>query len=299
MRGVTDEPAQLQVWLPRGLAVLAAALLGLGLVMWVAANWADFGRSGRFGLLQAAVLASTLAAAAKPRWRAPAALLTLAATGALFAYFGQTYQTGADAWQLFALWAALSLPLALAARSDVLWVPWALVAAVAVALWVQTHTAYRWRVESSDLGVHVIGFALLLLLGMALSRPLARFTGAGLWAWRTAALLAVGVLLIAALGALFGSTVRPQYPLGLAVLAVAAVLSATRKRFFDVAVLSAVVLGLDILLVAGLGRWLLDVAHLSHEPAVALLLIGLAAALLLSLSVQQVMRLARRHGGLT
>ena len=296
---MATEPAQLNAWLPRGLAVLAAALLGLGLVMWVAANWADFGRTGRFALLQAAVLASAFAAAAKPGWRTPAALLALIATGALFAYFGQTYQTGADAWQLFALWAALALPLALAARSDAVWAPWALVAAGAVALWVQTHTGYRWRVEAGDLGVHGIGYGLLLLLCVGLSQPLARWTGAGLWAWRTAALLAVVVVLIAALGALFGSTVRPQYALGLAVLGVAAALSAARRRFFDVAVLSAVALSLDALLVAALGRWLFDVPRRSGEPIMELLLIGAVAAVLLALSVQQVMRLARRNGALT
>ena len=296
---MSGEPSQLGLWLPRGLAVLAAALFGLGLVMWVAANWADFGRAGRFALLQGAVLASACAAAARTAWRTPAALLALIATGVLFAYFGQTYQTGADTWQLFALWAALALPLALATRSDAVWAPWALVAAGAVALWVQTHTGHRWRVDAGDLGVHLIGFGLLLLLCAGLSQPLARWTGAGLWAWRTAALLAVAVLLVAALGALFSSPVRPQYWMGLVVLAVAAVLAALPRRFFDVFVISAVALGMDTLLVAGLARWLFDDPRRSTEPIMELLLIGAAAAVLLALSVQQVMRLARRHGGLT
>jgi len=44
--------------------------------------------------------------------------------GGLFAYFRQTYQTGADAWQLFALWAALGLPLCLGVGSVVPWAPW-------------------------------------------------------------------------------------------------------------------------------------------------------------------------------
>ena len=139
-------------------------------------------------------------------------------------------------------------------------------------------------------------FGLLLLLCVGLSQPLTRFTGAGLWAWRTAALLAVLILLAAALGALFSSTVRPQYALGLVLLGVAAGLSAARPRFFDVAVLSAVALGLDALLVAGLGRWLFDSPRQSGEPIMELLLIGGAAAVLLALSVQQVMRLARRNG---
>ena len=68
----------------------------------------------------------------RPALRAPLALLAFLGTGGLFAYFGQTYQTGADAWQLFALWGALALPLCLGARSDALWAPWALVVMTAI-----------------------------------------------------------------------------------------------------------------------------------------------------------------------
>ena len=87
-------------------------------------------RRPSYALLAAAAVA-VLAAAARPALRVPGALAALLATGALFAYFGQTYQTGADPWQLFALWALLTLPLALAARSDALWLPWCLVAMAA------------------------------------------------------------------------------------------------------------------------------------------------------------------------
>ena len=79
-------------------------------------------------------------AAWRPAARAPLALLALLGIGGLFAYFGQTYQTGADPWQLFAWWAALALPLCLGVRSDVLWAPWAAVAVGAISLWVHAHT---------------------------------------------------------------------------------------------------------------------------------------------------------------
>jgi len=41
--------------------------------------------------------------------------------GALMAYFGQTYQTGADPWQLFFNWALLGLPWVLISRFSPLW----------------------------------------------------------------------------------------------------------------------------------------------------------------------------------
>lgn len=96
LAGLGDEPRALKRWLPLGLAVLAAALLGLGLIFWIAANWETLGRFGRFAVLQGAIVAMGIGALARPAWRAPLALVVLLATGALFAYFGQTYQTGAD-----------------------------------------------------------------------------------------------------------------------------------------------------------------------------------------------------------
>ena len=45
-------------------------------------------------------------------------------TGALFALIGQSYQTGADPWQLFAIWAVLITPWACIARSSALWILW-------------------------------------------------------------------------------------------------------------------------------------------------------------------------------
>lgn len=296
LAGLGAEPPRLAQWLPRGLAVLAAALLGLGLIMWVAANWADFGRSGRFALLQGLIVLSGVAAAWTPAWRAPLALLALIGIGALFAYFGQTYQTGADAWQLFALWAALALPLALAARSDVVWAPWALLTTLAIALWMQAHTGRRWLVAPADLPVHLLGFGLLLLLNLLLSPWLARWSGAGPWSRRTAACLSVLVVVLVALAGLFLSIrIGAQYGLGLLLLALAAALLSTR-RGFEVFTLSAVALGLNGLLLAGSARWLFRDWSGGGEPIVELLMLGLLAAVLLAASVQLIMRLARRNG---
>jgi len=53
---------------------------------------------------------------------ARAALLALGLSfGALFALYGQIYQTGADSWELFRAWALVLLPLALLGRQNGLW----------------------------------------------------------------------------------------------------------------------------------------------------------------------------------
>ncbi len=289
----TSEPAALARWLPRGLAVLAAALLGFGLVMWIAANWETLGRAARFALLMGLVGVMGAGAALRPAARAPLALLALLGIGALFAYFGQTYQTGADPWQLFALWAVLALPLCLGARSEVLWAPWALVVATAISLWTHAHLGHRWRVQPEDLRTHALAWLLGVLLVGWLSRPLQRFTGAGWWSLRTAATLVVVMTTAAALGGLFHDRVAPHYALGLLVMVAAAGLLCLRVAF-DVFVLSAVALSLNTLLVAGLSRLLFN----DHrgDPIGSLLLIGLVAAGLLAASVSAILKLSQRHG---
>ena len=292
LAGLGDEPRALKRWLPLGLAVLAAALLGLGLIFWIAANWETLGRFGRFAVLQGAIVAMGIGALARPAWRAPLALVVLLATGALFAYFGQTYQTGADPWQLFALWAALALPLALAVRSDLLWAPWTLVAFVAIALWIHAHTGHRWRVEPDDLAVHLLGWAAAGAIVLAMSALARRFTGAGVWALRTAVTLAVVVIASTALAGLFSRSVATHYGFGLLVLAALAAAFVPR-RSIDVFALSAVALGLNTLAVAGLGRLLFENAH--GDPIGRLFLLGALAAGMLAASVNGVLRLARAH----
>ena len=289
--GFQREPARLAHWLPRGVAVLGAALLGMGLICWVAANWEDFGRMGRFALLQGVFAAACLGAFAVPKARVPLLLLALLAIGGLFAYFGQTYQTGADPWQLFALWAVLALPLCFVARSDVLWTPWMLVLSTAATLWMQAQARHSWRIDSADLGIFVSGWLAVLLACAFVSPLLARWTGAGNWALRLGLVLATILITGTAVSALFGNEIESPYWAGLGLLLVAGVLLAT-GRFFDVFGLSAVALGINTLLVGGLTHVLFN----GHGDGVgALTVLGLLAAVLLALTVQGILWRTRRE----
>lgn len=108
-----------------------------GMVFFIAANWDAFAVLGRFALLQG-VLVVCIAAAL---WRPPplplgryALLLAFIATGSLLALFGQTYQTGADVYELFLTWAVLGLAIVVAGQWSVTWAAWALVLNVALLL---------------------------------------------------------------------------------------------------------------------------------------------------------------------
>lgn len=290
--GLNREPPQLAYWLPRGVAVLAAALGGFGVILWIAANWETLGRFGRFALLQALFLVMCGGALLKPSARVPLGLMALLTIGGLFAYFGQTYQTGADPWQLFAVWAVLALPLTLSVRSDVLWTPWALIVSTGISLWVYAHTSHNWRVEPQDLHIYAMAWSAALGLTLALSPVFKRWSGSGLWAMRTAVTLATVMITTTSLGALFANEMALLYGLGLGLLASAAFALASRQ-LFEIFGLSAVGLGLNVLLIFGLGKLLFHDTRGDNWIG-AMLLLGLAAAGLLAGTVSVLLRLSRR-----
>jgi uncharacterized membrane protein len=292
LAGLHAQPVRLRERLPGAIAVLAAALGGLGVIMWIAANWDSLGRIGQFALLQGLVLVACAGALWRPAARAPLGLLALLAIGGLFAYFGQTYQTGADPWQLFALWSLLALPLCLAVRSDVLWAPWALVTMTAISLWVHAHAGPGWFEQVGDLQVHLSGWGAAVVMILALRMAPRSFTGAGAWPVRVAITLAVVQISFTGMLGLIPSTPAPHYMLALLMLAAAAAAFAQREAF-DVYALSAVALGVNSLLVGGLARLMLEG---DGDLIGSLLLIGIAAACLLAASVSLILWLNRTRG---
>jgi uncharacterized membrane protein len=116
---------------------IGVALLLAGIVFFFAFNWADLHRFAKLGLVGACIIASAGYAAAVGLERLSGKSALAAATvlvGPLWAVFGQTYQTGADPWNLFAAWAALTLPWVVGARFALLWLVWIAIADTALVL---------------------------------------------------------------------------------------------------------------------------------------------------------------------
>jgi len=128
-------------FLDRVLLFMGVAGLGAGAIFFFAYNWQDLGRYAKFALIEVPILALLALA-----WRtgvdglAGKATLLLASllVGALLALVGQTYQTGADTFELFAAWAAAILPWTLLARFPALWIAWLAIANLAVGLYFVT-----------------------------------------------------------------------------------------------------------------------------------------------------------------
>jgi uncharacterized membrane protein len=236
----------------RGLGAVAALLLGAGLIFWVAANWQDQTRQFKFYLIQAVLLASVLGALAWPRGRHASLLLATLALGGLLAFIGQTYQTGADPWQLFAVWGALALLWMVAARSDALWAVWVLIAGMGIALWSGdqllnplANLLGRWRYQS-----HLTpALWALLVLGIALvSRLSLRPQGGqvpGRYAFRLAVLLALAAWCTYGLWDIFTKAPSIFIVNTLFVVGTAAIAWVSKPR--DVTVLAMVALALDVL----------------------------------------------------
>lgn len=287
-RGFLDA---LALWL--GVALCAAAA-----VCFIAANWDAMGRFARLGVMEVALVAATLAAwrlgLARPAGQAALALATVL-LGGLLAVVGQTYQTGADTWELFALWTALALPWTLAARNTAQWLGWALLLDLAVGLRLGLRTADLWLPEA--------GVALPLgLLDLAL---------AAVWAgvaWRRPDLtgpLGARLLAVAAIGLLSWSAMlhiveAPRdMPFSIRALAVTTWAAATLavgavalRGHRDVPLLAMLMLGAIGVVTCALGKVLLD----DHPWSGLYLVMGLAVMVQATLAVVVLRRLARGGG---
>lgn len=284
LSGLRRPPDALGATLFRGLAVLAALLLGAGLVFWVAANWQEQSRSVKLHLLQAAVLLPGAAALIWPRARTAALLLAMLALGGLLAFVGQTYQTGADAWQLFATWAVLALPWALAARRDGLWAAWLLIAGLGLALWAGDALLNPLGSVFALAGQHWITpllWALLFMLPLALPGlgALPADEAASI-SWRLAALMALSAWCAHALWSLFARGMDDDPQMGpyllCAALSVGAAALVWALRPRDYVVLALAVLTLNVLVIAFV-IWLLMKSQATDIEAALLLLTVVAA----------------------
>lgn len=145
-----------------------ALALAFSVLFFIAHNWAELGRFAKFGMLQLAVALATLAfwRIGPERATGQASLLVAAILlGVLLAYFGQTYQTGADPWELFFYWALLMLPWAIIGRFAGIWILWLLLLNLTVILYHQAFSGFLSLAMTSEM---VMLWELFLLNTVAL-----------------------------------------------------------------------------------------------------------------------------------
>ncbi len=140
-------------FIERTLTWLGVLALAAALVFFIAYNWAEMGRYAKFAIVQLVML---VAIAVYTKWPdkpvlSPALLVgATVSLGVLMALFGQTYQTGADPWNLFFGWAVLMLPWALIGNSPVLWLVFIALINLAILLYQTTIGLFTLIDSASD-----------------------------------------------------------------------------------------------------------------------------------------------------
>ena len=281
-----------RVFLGLGVAVLAASA-----VYFVAANWNELGRYAKFALAEGALAAAVAVAL----WRgldtrvgqaslAAAALLT----GVLLALVGQVYQTGADTYELFAVWAMAIVAWVAVGRSPALWLIWIALLNLAVALYYVTFGWLGLLFAPGDW--HALCAALFLLDTLALAAwEFAASRGvewlAPRWAPRILATAGgVAISILAVLSIVDGQGNEVAY-LALYALWLAGVYGYYRRHRLDLFVLAGAVLSLIVFGAAGLSRLLLrhhgDAGSLLTIAAFVILAAGAGALWLRRLAQEE------------
>ncbi len=125
-------------WILFWTSVIGAAFLLSGVIFFFAWNWRELSPLTRFGVLEGGVVLATIAALLTGIGSTGGRFLLLTSsvlTGVLVAVYGQVYQTGADAFEVFALWAVLIIGWVLVSRFAGLWLVWLAVVQTAIATW--------------------------------------------------------------------------------------------------------------------------------------------------------------------
>lgn len=271
---VLPDREQWRAFLDRLLLWFGVVMLAAGAIFFLAYNWNDLGRYAKFALAEALILAAlaVLWWQGLERIAGKAALLAAALfTGALLALIGQTYQTGADTFELFAAWAVAILPFALLGRFPALWVLWLALANLAVVLYFQAFRGIFGVLFGPErllwvlFGLNTLALAVwegLAFAGLAWLRER--------WAPRLIATASGGLVTALAVMDIFRSNEFGMGgPVWLAWLAAAYVVY--RHRLKDVYVLAGGVLSAVVVVASLLGRLMAD----SRAEAGAFLLIGL------------------------
>lgn len=160
------------LWLAQANLILlfgTVVLLGAALIFFLAHNWPFMHYFTKFALAAGAlVLSGVIAIRSVPASLVQRAALLAAAilTGALLALIGQTYQTGADIWQLFAGWAALITPLVLLSKSRACYLLWFVVLELALGRYLSTQSEFFWLLASPPMILN-LALANLVILAFA------------------------------------------------------------------------------------------------------------------------------------
>lgn len=144
---VTPNGKSWQTFIDHLLLWLGGGALAFSAMFFIAYNWDDIGRYAKFGIVEGFIILAIITYCKLGENTAASKVSLLIATiclGVLLALYGQTYQTGADPWQLFFNWSILMLPWAIIGRFPAIWIIWVILINVSIVLYHQTFQRTFW-----------------------------------------------------------------------------------------------------------------------------------------------------------
>jgi uncharacterized membrane protein len=265
----------------RILLIVGLALIVAGVIFFFAYNWQALHRLAKLGLVELSFVACLLLAHVRWRHAYVADGLRVSAgalVGVLLAVFGQQYQTGADAYELFVAWGALILPLVILARVAALWVLWLAVVNTAGILWWEQVAGPEGLFGYDVLCLGLAGLDLLALLGRELGLRAGLLWLGGRWLrWLLGAALLATLLVPTTSAIVEGAFDEPALAVALvaSVAAIAGGIFVYLKRLPDLAALAICVLASTYLVMVLVIKFVFDVLDGLDEGA--FLLMGLAS----------------------
>lgn len=134
-------PQNWGLWVSRLLLVLGISLILSGVMYFFAFNWTKITPGIKLTSIQLAILGCLAATYFYGLARLSGKIMLLSAAvlvGVFLAVFGQIYQTGADAYNLFMTWALLILPWVILSEFAALWFVWLVISNIfSVLYWSQ------------------------------------------------------------------------------------------------------------------------------------------------------------------
>ncbi|MFD2205635.1 DUF2157 domain-containing protein [Kiloniella antarctica] len=126
------------LWVARLLLGLGVCFVLSGIVYFFAFNWAKMPPHFKLGLIEFGLITSLISAYFCSLSKLSGQLSLLSASvlvGVFLAVFGQIYQTGADAYQLFMMWALLTLGWTIISNFATHWIFWLSITNIFIVLW--------------------------------------------------------------------------------------------------------------------------------------------------------------------
>lgn len=257
----------------------AIAFAGL---FFIAFNWDELGRFSKFTMVETSIILSMVIYWKLGSDKASAKVALFVAIillGVLLALFGQTYQTGADPWQLFFYWALLILPWALIGRFATIWIFWLSLLNLSIILYYQAHGHIIWILfgyRSQILWPLFIFNSTALFCWEALSNN--RHYLQQLWATRLIATVSGVVITWIIIQSIFGDPSLNLVPYLVWAIWLGAMYWKYRKVKVELFMLAGLCLSTTVIIVMGLGKVMLSDANPMSFLFLALLIIGLGTS---------------------